>query len=142
MTEVLEMPPATYTATWLDIYKRPQLFFAALLITGALESAIEDSMDLVDMETAPRLRAALTNVVTSAVTRIVSFNPEARSLLPEELRAVADLPLDLRVCFVLRRLAGLTALKTAELVGIGPRIVDRRALDASIRLAQGSLHAA
>jgi len=54
MTEVLERPPVMDTVTWLDIYKRdcPQLFFTALLITGAVksaEAAIDESLDLVDM---------------------------------------------------------------------------------------------
>ena len=132
------------TLTWLDVYQRDSalLFLTAVLITGAIESAeaaVQDSVNLVgDLD--PDSRAALTAVAAIAVTQTASFDTEARLLLPEELRSVADLPRDLRICFVLRRLAGLTAREAAELIGMRPSEIDRRACNASVRLAQRSLH--
>ena len=147
MMEVLEKPPVLDTAPSLGFYQRniSRLFFTALLITGTVESAeaaIEDSIDRTRREIVPSLRVASMAVAAAAVTRAGAFDPHARLLLPEELRAVADLQPDLRICFVLRRLAGLTACEAAELIGMRPSEIDRRASSASIRLALRSLHAA
>ena len=145
MMEVLEQPPVLDTAPSLEFYQRniSRLFFTALLITGTVESAevaIEDSIDRTRREIVPSLRVASIAVAAAAAIRARSFDTQARLLLPEELRAVADLQPDLRICFVLRRLAGLTAREAAELIGMRPSEIDRRACTASVRLAQGSLH--
>ena len=78
----------------------------------------------------------------AAAIRARSFDTQARLLLPEELRAVADLQPDLRICFVLRSLLGLTACEAAQLIEMRPSEIDRCASSASIRLALRSLHAA
>lgn len=143
MIEVLEKPPVLDAAPSLEVYQRniSRLFFTALLITGTVESAeaaIEDSVDQI----APSLRVASIAVAVAAVTRAVPFDPQARLILPEELRAVADLPTDLRLCFVLRNLLGLTASEAAQLIAMRPCEIDWRASSASICLALRSLHAA
>ena len=154
MTEVLERPPVMDTVTWLDdtvtwldLYKRdcPQLFFAALLITGAVksaEAAIDESLDLVDMDLAPNSRAVLIAVTQAAIARRGCLNAAARSLLPAELHAVANLPPDLRLCFVLHCLAGLTAHEILALAAMRVSEIEWCALDASIQLAERSLYAA
>jgi hypothetical protein len=147
MIEVLEKPPITDTETWPDIYNSdfPRLFFTALLITGTVESAelaIDESIDLIDAGVAPCSRSALIAVAEASAARHDCFNSDARSLLPADLQAVVDLPEDFRLCFVLRRLAGLTIHETADLVGIQSSEVEPRALDASIRLAERSFYAA
>ena len=147
MTEVLERPPVMDMVTWLDIYKRdcPQLFFTALLITGAVksaEAAIDESLDLVDMDLAPNSRAVLIAVTQAAMARRGCLNVTARSLLPAELQAVANLPPDLRLCFVLHCLAGLTAHEILGLAATPASEVERCALHASIHLAERSFYAA
>ena len=147
MLEVLDQPSVRDTAAWLDIYQSncSLLFFTALLITGAVksaEAAVGDSVDLVDGETVASQRAIMKAVAVAAGTRTSSFDQNARSLLPEELQAVADLRLDLRICFVLRRLIGLTAREAAELMGMRPFEIDCCASRASIHLAQRSSYVA
>ena len=147
MMEVLEKPPVLDTAPSLGFYQRniSWLFFTALLITGTVESAeaaIEDSIDRTRREIVPSLRVASIAVAAAAAIRARSFDTQARLLLPEELRAVADLQPDLRICFVLRSLLGLTAWEAAQLIEMRPSEIDRCASSASIRLALRSLHAA
>jgi hypothetical protein len=147
MMEVLEKPPILDTAPALEFYQRniSRLFFTALLITGTVESAeaaIEDSIDRTRREIVPSLRVASIAVAAAAVTRAGSFDTHARLLLAEELRAVADLQPDLRICFVLRSLLGLTAGEAAQLIEMRPSEIDGRASSASICLALRSLHAA
>jgi DNA-directed RNA polymerase specialized sigma24 family protein len=147
MMEVLEKPSVLHTAPAFEFYQRniSRLFFTALLIAGTVESAetaIEDSIDQTLREIVPSLRVAPVAVAAAAVTRAGSFDTHARLLLPEELRAVADLQPDLRLCFVLRSLLGLTACEAAQLIEMRPSEIDRCASSASIRLALRSLHAA
>ena len=135
MMEVLEKPPILDTAPALEFYQRniSRLFFTALLITGTVESAevaIEDSIDRTRREIVPSLRVASIAVAAAAAIRARSFDTQARLLLPEKLRAVADLQRDLHICFVLRSLLGLTACEVAQLIGMRPCEIDRRASSA------------
>ena len=131
-------------ATWFDIFQADycRLFFTALLVTGSAESAeaaLADSLDLIDDGTTPSARAALAAVAAASTSRI----GEARlahvrhSSLPKELVAVTKLRPDLRVCFVLRRLVGLTSAETSKLLSLNPPDVERRTIDASVQLACG-----
>jgi len=134
---------ASQRATWFDIFQADycRLFFTALLVTGSSESAeaaIADSLDLIDDETAPSGRAALTAVAAASAARIGEARPAhvGNSSLPKELVAVTKLRPDLRVCFVLRRLVGLTSAETSKLLSLNPPDVERRTIDASVQLAR------
>jgi DNA-directed RNA polymerase specialized sigma24 family protein len=129
--------------TWLDIFQADycRLFFTALLVTGSSESAeaaLADSLDLIDDETTPSARAALTAVAAASTARIGEGRPThgRNSSLPKELVAVTKLRPDLRVCFVVRRLVGLTSAETSKLLSLNPPDVERRTIDASVQLAR------
>ena len=132
-------------ATWLDIFQADycRLFFTALLVTGSSESAeaaLADSLDLIDDETKPSARAALTAVAAASAARIGEgrLAHVRNASLPKELVAVTKLRPDLRVCFVLRRLVGLTSAETSKLLSLNPPDVERRTIDASVQLARGA----
>jgi DNA-directed RNA polymerase specialized sigma24 family protein len=141
MSETLAAPARS---TWFDIFEADycRLFFTAVLVTGSFESAeaaIADSLDLLDDQAPPSAHAALTAVAAASTAHVGSnrsLNPGGQRPLPDELVAVTRLRPDLRVCFVLRQLAGLTIAETSKLLSLQPPDVKRRTIDASVQLAR------
>lgn len=129
-------------AMWLDIFQDncSRLLMTAALVTGSFESAeaaIVDSVDFIDQASSPSARAALLAVAASAIrVQDTSTIRDGNRAMPEELNAVVNLRPDLRACFVLRRLAGLTNSETSKLLSMEPPDVEQRTLEASIQLAR------
>lgn len=132
------------SAAWLGVYQNDwaRLLITAVLMTGSVESAeaaIEESVNLIDAKETPNLSAVFIAVASAAAAcpRNLTVDPWVRSGLPNELKAVADLRADLRVCFVLRRLVGLPKDKAADLLFMRTVDVEQRARAASMQLANG-----
>jgi DNA-directed RNA polymerase specialized sigma24 family protein len=117
-----------------------RLFVTALLISGSAaraERAIEQSIELLEFDGMPDEREILIAVSRAALaaggTRAAVRTREVH--LADELRAVLSLDADLRSCFVLRRLVGLTAEDTARLTALGTSDVEAFTLAAILQLA-------
>jgi DNA-directed RNA polymerase specialized sigma24 family protein len=130
--------PVAVCESYRQDYAR--LFVTALLISGSAtraERAIEQSIELLDLDGMPGEREILIAVLRAALAgsgaRAAVCVREAH--LPDELRAVLSLDADLRSCFVLRRLVGLTAEETARLTALGASDVQAFTLAAILQLA-------
>ena len=132
-----ETGPAAVCEYYRQNYTR--LFITALLLTGSsarAERAIEQSVNLLDVDGAPGERGILIAVVRAALAgrRLPAAEHSDGGLQAKELRAVLRLDPDLRCCFVLRRLAGFTAAQTAGLLLLGASDVDALTRAAILRL--------
>ena len=114
-------------------------FLIAHLLIGEAaqaEQAVMEAIDLWDPDEEGEnqlLQLTLrTAIKTYTVISRSGLNEEccADSSLPIELRRVSELPPDLRRCFVLRILAGLSSEVCAQILHFGVRQVDQYCCDA------------
>jgi hypothetical protein len=108
-------------------------FLAAHLLTASVENAERAVLEAVaswDPRTDEQ-ETLVRRALYASVARPVSDSSEsagtesARSRLPGELQAVFDLSMDLRRCFVLRILAGISAQVCAQWLQLPPRLVNQ-----------------
>jgi DNA-directed RNA polymerase specialized sigma24 family protein len=132
------MPLANVTPQSLGRSYRTVLLLAgsAARAEDAMFEAIH-AMDPDQISEEALVRGAITAAVTAgraAPAKRRDSDP-ASSALPPELRRVLRLPTDLRHCFVLRILAGLSREDCAQLLTLSIPAVDERTCDAARRLA-------
>ena len=117
-------------------------FLTAHLLTGSIaqaESAVTDALASWDKDK-DSLADLFQAVLDAAVRRQDSGAPGSTepdsggSLLPTELQTVLALSLELRRCFVLRMLAGLSVAMCARLLQLNPRRVKQYTCAALKRL--------
>jgi hypothetical protein len=108
-------------------------FLTAHLLTGSIaqaENAVTDALASWDRDKAS-LEDLFRAVLDGAVRRQDSGAPSSKEpesagwRLPSELQTVLALPLELRRCFVLRMLAGLSVAMCARLLQLHPRRVKQ-----------------
>jgi hypothetical protein len=118
-------------------------FVASLLLTGSAalaEVAILNAIDAIDPkeisnEALFRRVTIAAIAVGSVAARDVHELGEPSPALPIELNRVFCLPTDLRQCFVLRILAGLSREDSAHMLCVSPHLLDERAGAAAAELA-------
>ena len=108
-------------------------FRTAYLLTNSAEeaeSAVVAGIESWNPEDEPG-EALFHKVMTAALRRRRQWEPPVRTAgrvwLPEELRAVLTLAPQIRRCFVLRNLVGMSAKTCAPLLGLLPNQVDEYA---------------
>ena len=115
----------------------------AYLLTASVEqaeTAVEAALASWDGDNGSEeglFQAVLSAAVRSQVGGTTSLEKpdSARVFLPSELRTVLDLSWQLRRCFVLRMLVGLSVQMSARLLDLHPRHVRRYTCEALQRLA-------
>jgi hypothetical protein len=119
-------------------------FLTAHLFTGSLQKAEEVTLGAIDAwkpDEEPEEKL-FQNVLEAAARTQVEANPSdpepSSSYLPNELKAVLQLAPQLRHCFVLRILAGLSAKVCARLLCLHADMVECYTLDALQCLARGT----
>ena len=119
-------------------------FLTAHLVTGSLQKAEELTLNAIaawrpDEEPEEKL---FQNVLDAAARTQAEANPidpdSSGSYLPHELKAVLQLAPQLRHCFVLRVLAGLSAKVCARLLCLQADMVDGHTCDAVQCLARAT----
>lgn len=134
-------PQAIVPVAVCESYRRDyaRLFVTALLISGSAaraERAIEQSIELLEFEGVPCEREILIAVIRAALAGGGTLAVSTHEVpLADELRAVLGLDADLRFCFVLRRLVGLTAEEAARLTALGASDVEAFMRAAILQLA-------
>ena len=109
-------------------------FYAAHLLTGSIQQAERAVLEAIDSfdphhgngETLFRnaLQAAVQNAITPMLAADTKSSEAVGVCLPAELQAVLDLAPDLRRCFVLRALVGLSRRASALILRLSARRVD------------------
>jgi hypothetical protein len=126
-------PGARYEVNRSVEHTISKAFLTAHLLTGSIEqaeSAVTDALASWDKDK-DSLADLFQAVLDAAVRRQDSGPPSSKgpdaagSLLPSELQTVLALSLELRRCFVLRMLAGLSVAMCARLLQLHPRRVKQ-----------------
>ena len=119
-------------------------FLTAHLFTGSLQKAEEVTLNAIaawrpDEEPEEKLFQNVLDAAARTQAEVSQSDPDSsRSYLPHELKAVLQLAPQLRHCFVLRVLAGLSAKVCARLLCLHSDMVDRYTCDAVQRLARAA----
>lgn len=117
-------------------------FLIGLLLTGSVKQAEDAVMESVDCSdttdlSGERIFRRVIHSLCSTSKRLAwdTINDDSAALLPPELRRVLYLPGELRVCFVLRMLIGLTCESCARLLQVDPLEIGSRLHEAVTKLA-------
>lgn len=115
-----------------------EAFLAALLLTGSVEraeAAVLDGIATWDHQSTPA------TLVLETVKASVPFASERREhallILPREMKRVLGLPAQLRCCFVLRTLVGLTPIVCSEILNLDLHVIEEFTQAALHELAFG-----
>jgi hypothetical protein len=114
-------------------------FRTALLLTGSSFIAEAATLDAIHSEDPDQvqdgrlLRAAIVAAMAMGFSDMPELD-EVSSILPLELRRVLRLPAELRRCFVLRILAGLSGEECSHLLDMSIGLVDERTRAAASEL--------
>jgi DNA-directed RNA polymerase specialized sigma24 family protein len=140
MTEIAATPEARQGI----LRQLDRALLTAHLLTGSLQQAEEATRDAIDSWNADEEpeEVLFQHVLNSAARAQVEPNPasldSSTSYLPDELKAVLRLAPQLRRCFVLCILEGLTAKACARLLCLQSDMVERYTCDALQCLARGT----
>ena len=116
---------------WLTAILRKS-FWVAYLLTGnaaRAESAVRQAIDLWDCN-ADNFEQLLHTTARIAARNSLACSCDVDILLPAELCRVAELPPDLRSCFVLRMLLGLPSSTCAHILDLPVSRIEQHSRDA------------